>query len=266
MCIASPSPSAPQTPHLIARHENITILYLMKARRRCLGALLLALPLALPSAAQESPPNPPTEAVSAPTPREEAPPPGTDATTAATAQDQASRRVFGFKDEVTFHRAAGWGSTGLLFAAGIVGAIRAWDLMNAGHEYRDANGIDEDEIGSACSAKITELWEADQSLRWVHVGLIISGETLYLADAVTGISWIHPSKPASTRSKIHRWAFYGHATLMAAEVALGFVTTDALKRGDHELVSSLGVAHAAIGLAIPILIGASGFAQTPPAR
>jgi hypothetical protein len=45
---------------------------------------------------------------------------------------------------------------------------------------------------------------------------------------------------------------------MAAEVVLGFLTTDALSKGDHELVSSLGVAHAAVGLAIPVVMIASG--------
>jgi hypothetical protein len=39
---------------------------------------------------------------------------------------------------------------------------------------------------------------------------------------------------------------------------LGFLTTDALKRGDHEMVSTLGVAHAAIGIAIPVIILGAG--------
>jgi len=85
--------------------------------------------------------------------------------------------------------------------------------MSAGHAYRDANGIGEGEIGSLCSTKINEVWKADQTLRWVHVGLLVS--------------------------------------------------TDALERSDHELVSSLGVAHAAIGFAIPLIIGAE---EELPAR
>jgi hypothetical protein len=136
--------------------------------------------------------------------------------------------------------------------------------MSAGHAYRDANNIDEDQISSACSAKINEVWKADQTLRYVHVGLLVTGESLYLADAATGVSWIDRSRPAPLRAKLHRWAFYGHAALMAAEIVLGFVTTDALARGDHELVSSLGVAHAAIGIAIPVLIGAAGVVQELP--
>jgi hypothetical protein len=51
---------------------------------------------------------------------------------------------------------------------------------------------------------------------------------------------------------------------MAAEFALGLATTDALSRGDHDLASSLGVAHAAIGIAIPVVIGAAGLVEREP--
>jgi len=161
----------------------------------------------------------------------------------------------GFESKVAFHRAAGWGSAGLFLAAGAVGAVRAWDLMSTGHDYRDDR---DGELHGSCSDYIAELWGDGQALRWTHVGLIVAGESLYLADAITGISWIDPSRPASTRSKIHRWAFFGHAGLMAAEMVLGFLTTDALSRGDHDAVVQLGVAHTAVGFAIPVVIGASG--------
>jgi len=233
----------------------------MRATLRPLALFLaLGLAAALPSPAQEAPETP--EPAQSPA---EAPPDAASGATAATESGgKAGRPFLGFKSETAFHKAAGWGSAGLLLAAGVVGAVRAWDLMSAGHEYRDDYGIDEDEIGSACSAKITEVWKADQTLRWVHVGLVVSGETLYLADAVTGVSWIDPSRPASLRSKLHRWAFYGHAALMLSEIVLGFLTTDALERGDHELVSSLGVAHVAIGFAIPLAIGAAGAIEVWP--
>jgi hypothetical protein len=45
---------------------------------------------------------------------------------------------------------------------------------------------------------------------------------------------------------------------MMAEATMGFFTTEALRAGNHELVSTLGVAHAAVGLTIPIVIIVSG--------
>jgi hypothetical protein len=185
---------------------------------------------------------------------------GTDATSAATARPPSSG-FLGFKDKVAFHQFAGWTSGGLLLAAGVVGAIRAYALMEDGHAYREAMGIDdESEIGGLCSAEISGLWSASggQTLRWVHVGLIAAGESLYLADAFTGLGFMGPLPPGYSRSKAHRYLFFAHAGLMATEVVLGFLTTDALASGNHELVRSLGVAHAGVGLAIPILILGGG--------
>lgn len=170
----------------------------------------------------------------------------------------------GFPSKAAYHRAAGWTSGGLLLAAGVVGAIRAYDLMSAGHAYRDAQNIGEDEIGPICYDEIASLWSADQTLRWTHVGLLIAGETVYLGNAITGISMMSRDSPGVvSKSDLHRYAFFLHAGLMASEIVLGFVTSDALSRGDHELVSTLGVAHAAIGLTIPLVVIGSGIAIGP---
>jgi len=170
----------------------------------------------------------------------------------------------GFPSKAAYHRAAGWTSAGLLMAAGVVGVIRAYDLMSAGHDYRDANGIGEDQIGPICYDEIASLWSADQTLRWTHVGLLIAGETVYLGNALTGISMLSRDTPGVvSRSDLHRYAFFIHAGLMASEIVLGFVTSDALSRGDHELVSTLGVAHAAIGLTIPLVVIGSGIIIGP---
>jgi len=182
-----------------------------------------------------------------------------DATSGATSVEKGTGSFLGFPSKAAYHRAAGWASAGLLLAAGAVGAVRAYDLISAGHEYRDAMGIDEDTMGSVCSDEISSLWSADQALRWAHVGLLVAGESIYLGNAITGMAMRTPGGTgAPTRSDLHRYAFYAHAGLMAAEMVLGFFTTDALSRGDHELVSSLGVAHAAVGFAIPVLIIGSG--------
>lgn len=178
-----------------------------------------------------------------------------------------SGRFLGFKSKVDYHRAAGWTSSGLLLAAGVVGAVRAYDLMSAGHEFRDQNNIGEEDIGPICYDEIALLWSRNQTLRWTHVSLLAAGETLYLGNAITGMSMARKAKPGEiSKSDIHRWAFFTHAALMASEIVMGLFTTDALKRGDHETVSSLGIAHAAVGLAIPLVMIGAGIVIELPAR
>lgn len=180
-----------------------------------------------------------------------------DATSAATVQ--ADNGFLFFRSRTEYHRVSGWASSGLLLAAGVVGAVRAYDLMSLGHEYRDANAISEGEISSVCADEIDSLWAEDQTLRWAHIGLLITGETLYLGNAITGISMISSDQAGTiSRSQLHRYSFFTHAALMATEMVLGFFTTDALSRGDHEAVVRLGMAHASIGLAIPLVMIGSG--------
>ncbi len=178
-----------------------------------------------------------------------------------------SGRFLGFKNKVDYHRAAGWTSSGLLLAAGVVGAVRAYDLMSTAHEFRDANGITEDTMSPVCNDMIQDLWSGNQALRWTHVSLLAAGETLYLGNAITGMSMARKAKPGEiSKSDIHRYAFFTHAALMASEIVMGLFTTDALKRGDHETVSSLGIAHAAVGLAIPLVMIGAGIVIELPAR
>ncbi len=166
----------------------------------------------------------------------------------------------GFKSKEQFHRVSGWTSAGLLLAAGVVGSIHALDMQSAAHAYRDDQNITEVTMGGLCVAKIQDVWGADleRTLRWTHVGLLVAGESLYLANAITGIGFIGPDRPGLSKSKLHRWAFFIHGGLMMAEATMGFFTTEALRAGNHELVSTLGVAHAVVGLTIPVVIIASG--------
>lgn len=197
------------------------------------------------------------------------------ATESADAGSDASGEVpdrsggfLGFKTKVDYHRAAGWTSSGLLLAAGVVGAVRAYDLMSTAHEYRDSLGMtEEDEIDQQCYDYIASLWSGDQTLRWTHVSLLVAGETLYLGNAVTGMSMARKAKPGEiSRSDIHRYAFFTHAALMASEIVMGLFTSDALRRGDHETVANLGRAHAAVGLAIPLVMIGAGVVIELPAR
>jgi len=176
--------------------------------------------------------------------------------------EEKPRTYFGFSSKVKFHQVSGFTSGSLLLAAGVVGTVQWATFINEGHDYRDQLGIDEDEIGSQCADKISEMWGSPlhQSLRWTHVGLLTAGEILYLANAVTGIGMRSKDQPGLTPQDLHRYAFFTHGVLMVAEIVMGFLTTEVLKSGSHEEIMAFAVAHSAVGLAIPIVIISSGIA------
>jgi hypothetical protein len=184
---------------------------------------------------------------------------GQDGVSAASLEGKTS--FLDFPGKLNYHMTAGWASTGLLFAAGALGAIRALDLMERGHDIRKDLNID-DEDDPAIDSALSALWETGQALRWLHVGFLITGETLYLGNAITGISMKLPKGERTRSANIHLVSFFAHAALMASEVIIGVMTTDALKRGDHEAHLGLVVAHASIGLAIPIVMAGAGWAAT----
>ena len=169
--------------------------------------------------------------------------------------------ILDFPGKVEYHMTAGWVSTGLLFAAGAVGAARALDLMARGHKIRNTLGIDEED-DPAIAGALADLYADGQTLRWIHVGLLAAGEALYLGNAVTGLSMKLPLDGRTKRADIHLTAFFVHAGLMAGEAILGALTSDALRRGDHEAHLGLALAHAAIGVAIPIVMAGAGLAET----
>jgi hypothetical protein len=214
------------------------------------------------AAPAEAPPADATAAASAPAdagavPAEPAPADATAAATGATVTGGApsAKKPSAYARKVRFHEISGFTSGGLLLASGIVGVVHFADMMSVAHAYRDKHNIDE--VAPECSVVIRDAWSGDQTLRWVHVGLFSTGELLYLADAITGLTMLTPDLPGLTKQDIHRYAFFTHAGLMAAELILGFFTTDALKRGDHNTMLALGITHTAIGLAIPtVIIGA----------
>jgi hypothetical protein len=182
------------------------------------------------------------------------------ATTTPTAVVPKPQGFLFFPSKVVFHEVTGFTSTALLLGAGIIGAIHIYDMIVPAHAYRNAIGWDEDTGSQAVrSAEIINVWNADSAMRWWHVGLLVAGETLYLGDALTGISMFTKQQPGKlTKHDIHRYAFFTHAALMAAQIVLGFLTTDALSRGDHDTMIGLGVAHTAIGLAIPAVMLTAG--------
>jgi hypothetical protein len=185
-----------------------------------------------------------------------------DATSGATSagEPQVPSSFLGFKSKVAFHMATGYTSTALFLGAGIVGAVQWGTLMAESHAYRDANGIDEDQISSQCAAYIASL-RADplhSALRWTHVGLVSAAEALYLGDAITGLSMLTSDRPGLTPQDVHRYAFFLHGTLMIGEVVLGIASSTLLNLGDHWSIVGVGIAHTAVGLAIPVVMLGAG--------
>ena len=173
----------------------------------------------------------------------------------------ASQRFLFFPNKVAFHEVTGFASTALFAAAGVIGVVHFFNMMNEGHRLRDnlLPPYQEDEVPDRRPGLLEEAWRSDPTLRWWHVGLLVGGETLYLGDAITGISMMtKPQAGKFTKRDLHRYAFFTHAGLMVAEAVLGFLTTDALRRGAHDETIALGATHAAIGVAIPVIMLGAG--------
>jgi hypothetical protein len=187
-----------------------------------------------------------------------------DAVSSATTASEGSRRILGFSSAESFHRFSGWACGGLLLAAGVVGAVHGYEMMTTAHEYRDSQGIDEFNP-ALCPAEIAKVYDdpTQQALRWTHVGLLAAGESFYLANAFTGSSFMAPLPPGWSKAKIHRYAFFVHAGLMAAEGVMGYFSSEALSRGDHGTFTGLLTAHAIVGFAIPVVIIGSGVIMDP---
>jgi hypothetical protein len=174
----------------------------------------------------------------------------------------------GLSGKLRFHRVSGFTSASLLLAAGAVGAAQWGTIMAAGHAYRDAHGIEENQLSSVCAAYIQGLWNdpLHQALRWTHVGLLSTGELFYLYNAVTGLQMLTRDRPGLTPQDLHRYAFFLHGTLMIAELILGLFTTELLSSGNHWAMVGVGGAHIAIGLTIPLVMIGSGLTINCPLR
>ena len=165
-------------------------------------------------------------------------------------------------NKVKFHEFSGFTSASLFLAAGAVGAVQFGTLMAESHAYRDANGIDEDQISSLCANYIMGRWEdpQHQALRWTHVGLMSAGEALYLYNAISGLGMRTRDRPGLSAQDLHRYAFFFHGTLMVAEIIMGALTTGVLSSGNHWAVVGLGISHIAVGVTIPLVMIGSGIA------
>jgi hypothetical protein len=185
--------------------------------------------------------------------------PAAGASAASAAAPAPSQSFLFFPSKVAFHEVTGFTSTALFTVAGVIGVVHFLDMMNEGHILREAINFQDGSPESVRIPLVQEAWASDSALRWWHVGFIVGGETLYLGDAITGISMMTRGQPGKvTKADIHRAAFFTHVSLMAAQIVLGFFETGALSSGNHDLMIGLGAAHAAIGVAIPLVMLGAG--------
>jgi hypothetical protein len=163
-------------------------------------------------------------------------------------------------NKVRFHQISGFTSATMFLAAGAIGAVQWGTMMSAGHDYREANNIEDYENSILCANYLMEMWNdpEHQAWRWTHVGLLTGGESLYLANAITGWSMRSKDRPGLSAQDLHRYAFFIHGSLMLAQIIMGIFTTEVLSSGNHEAMIGLGIAHTAVGFTIPLVMIASG--------
>jgi mono/diheme cytochrome c family protein len=168
--------------------------------------------------------------------------------------------------KIVLHAASGFTATAAFAAAGAIGVVHYLQMKDAIHP----GGAGEDggngaEGTEANFGLMSTVWGSQQSLRWLHVGLIATGETLYLGDAITGLTMLTKRGTGPlTKHDIHRYAFIAHVSLMAAQIVLGFLETNALANGRHEAAIVYTGAHAVIGIAIPAVMLYAGLENILP--
>jgi hypothetical protein len=168
-----------------------------------------------------------------------------------------------FPSTTAFHETTGFTSTAFFLAAGALGVVRYLSMKDAAHPNgatEDGEGTGEGDYGA-----MRTIWASGQNLRWWHVGLVAAGETLYLGDAITGLMMLTKRTSGTVgKNDIHRYAFFTHAALMAAQIVLGFMETDALSRGAHDESIIYTGAHAVIGVVIPGVMLYAGLENVLP--
>jgi hypothetical protein len=172
---------------------------------------------------------------------------------------------------VTAHKTLAFTTGGLLLAAGGLGAWHFLEMQRISHRYRDRIGFDEEAVDLTPQInEIRAVWSRSdsQAFRVAHAALIVSAVATYSATAAIELSWPDIDKSPSkwNNTAVHRRIFWLHATMMVANAGLGFAESWALSRGNHELVTGLGIAHLAIGFSVPVVMFASGLAFKLPEK
>jgi hypothetical protein len=170
---------------------------------------------------------------------------------------------------ISVHKAFAFTTAGLLLAADGMGLYHFLQLQNRGHEIRDEIGFSESSSDKTPQTNgVQEVWRDDRSQteRAIHTGLIALGSLSYATTATIELTMPRTSKSTSriTSTKLHRSIFFIHAALMAANIGLGIVESNALSKGNHDVVQGTGIAHLVVGFSIPVLmIGAGTLFKLP---
>ncbi|MBN1576787.1 MAG: hypothetical protein JW913_09560 [Chitinispirillaceae bacterium] len=142
-------------------------------------------------------------------------------------------------------------------------------MQRRGHEISDRLGYTEGsaDVGPQTDG-VRQVWTGNRSQaeRVIHAGLIAVGSLSYATTAAIELAMPRMSKSQSPVSdtRLHRYAFYLHAGLMAANIALGFVESSALSSGNHDLVTGAGIAHIVVGFSVPVvMLGAGAIFSLP---
>jgi hypothetical protein len=162
------------------------------------------------------------------------------------------------------HKTFAFTTGGLLLAADGMGLYHFLSMMKQGHDFRDANGFDEDNLDNnpAHAIEIKKIWSKNQSQtdRIIHASLISAATVCYTTTATIELCMPTLNDDPSYQKKVtmHRVSFIAHAALMAANIGLGMAESSALSKGNHEVVSKLGAAHTFIGFLAPVMMFGSG--------
>ena len=170
---------------------------------------------------------------------------------------------------IDIHRAFAFTTAGLLLAADGMGLYHFLQLQQRGHEIRDRIGFAEDATDVAPqTGGVLEVWRDGQSQtgRVLHTSLIVLGALSYVTTATIELTMPRTSTSTSpvSSTRLHRYAFFLHGGLMAANIGLGILESWALANGKHDLVAGAGMAHLAVGFGIPVvMLGAGAMFRLP---
>jgi hypothetical protein len=162
------------------------------------------------------------------------------------------------------HKAFAFTTGGLLLAADGMGLYHFLSMRQQGHDFRDANGFNEDNVENspARSNEIKTIWRGNQSQnqRIIHASLISAGTVCYATTATIELCMPSLNNDPSYQKRVtlHRASFITHASLMAANIGLGMAESNLLSKGKHDAVQILGIGHAVVGFLAPVMMFGSG--------
>lgn len=169
------------------------------------------------------------------------------------------RQIKGMK----IHKRMAFTTGGLLLMSDAMGAYHFFSMIRQGHDYRDSIGFDEENGNKLVQTnEMKNIWRSSesQSERVIHGALITASTICYVATATIELTLprIDGDNSKFSRPNIHRGIFYTHASLMLANIGLGFAESYALSQGKHDLVQGLSVAHMIVGFTTPVVMIGSG--------